>query len=83
MRIDAEDLRPAQDEAPAGLAKRVLPPVLDPGDGELLDCLRGMGGWVSPEGLAPRGRFDRLVEAGLLEAWPGRPLYRARIEAGR
>lgn len=49
---------------------------------DLLDCLRALGGWVAPDGLAPRADFDRLVEQGLLEAWPGRPLYRVRPQAG-
>lgn len=49
---------------------------------DLLVCLRALGGWVAPEGLAPRADFDRLVEQGLLEAWPGRPLYRVRPQAG-
>jgi hypothetical protein len=44
---------------------------------ELFDCVRALGGWVAPDGLAPRAEFDRLVEQGRLEAWPGRALYRA------
>ncbi|HEY1722545.1 MAG TPA: hypothetical protein VGG27_14980 [Magnetospirillaceae bacterium] len=42
----------------------------------LVRCVRGFDGWVMPDGLAPRPVFERLVEQGVLEAWPGRPLYR-------
>ena len=44
---------------------------------DLVRCIRALDGWVAPEGLAPRTVLDRLVEQGRLEAWPGRPLYRA------
>jgi hypothetical protein len=44
---------------------------------DLVACLRGLDGWVAPDGLAPRAAFERLAERGLLEAWPNRPLYRA------
>jgi len=50
-------------------------------DLDLATCVRALGGWVEPAGLAPRQAFERLVEAGALEAWPGRPLY--RTPAGR
>ncbi len=47
---------------------------------DLFDCVRALGGWVAPDGLAPRADFDRLVEQGRLEAWPGRALYRVAID---
>jgi hypothetical protein len=46
-------------------------------DFDLIACIRAFDGWVAPDGLAPRAVLDRLVEQGRLEAWPGRPLYRA------
>lgn len=83
MRIIAEDLRPASGESTSNASIQSRPVGLAPAAAELLACLRDMKGWVSPEGLAPRAAFDRLVEAGLLEAWPGRPLYRARAGVAR
>ncbi len=44
---------------------------------DLLACLRALDGWVRPEGLAARERFEALAAAGLLEAWPGGPYFRA------
>jgi hypothetical protein len=46
-------------------------------DLELVARVRDLDGWVSPAGLAPRETFERLVAAGLMQALPGRPLYRA------
>jgi hypothetical protein len=49
---------------------------------DLVRCIRAFDGWVAPDGLAPRAVLDRLVGQGRLEAWPGRPLYRApRVSA--
>jgi len=53
------------------------PAPMESQDFDLLVCVRALGGWVEPTGLGPRAEFDRLVEEGALEAWPGRPLYRA------
>jgi hypothetical protein len=47
-------------------------------DFDLVARVRNLDGWVSPHGLAPRATFERLVAEGLLEALPGRPLYRVR-----
>lgn len=44
---------------------------------DLLRCVHALDGWVAPDGLAPRAAFESLVAAGQLEAWAGRPLYRA------
>jgi len=54
------------------------PAPIETADFDLSACVRELGGWVEPAGLAPRAAFDRLVTQGALEAWPGRPLYRAR-----
>lgn len=44
---------------------------------DLVGCIRALDGWVAPVGLAPRAVLEDLVGQGRLEAWPGRPLYRA------
>lgn len=52
----------------------------------LLLCIGSLGGWVGPHGLATRAELDALVARGVLEVWPGRPLYRipvARIPTER
>ncbi len=67
-------------ELPDAIAVSPIEPPGDPQSGpgfDLVRCIRAFDGWVAPDGLAPRAVLERLVEQGRLEAWPGRPLYRA------
>lgn len=63
---------------PEPVSSASFPRVERPSPGlDLVRCIRALDGWVAPDGLAPRAVLDGLVERGLLDAWPGRPLYRA------
>jgi len=55
---------------------------VEPGEIELLLCIRSLGGWVGPGRMASRETLDGLAARGLLEVWPGRPLYRVPQGSG-